>query len=44
LAKEREELRQDKDFSGSDKLRQQIEDQGYLVDDTSQGFVIKKKR
>jgi len=38
----REELRQDKDFEGADKLRDQIVDVGYQIYDTSYGPLIKK--
>lgn len=44
LAEKREEIRKNKNWEGSDKLRQQAEEQGYLIDDTDEGFIIKKKR
>ena len=44
LAQDRERARQNKDFAGSDKLREEILFRGYIIDDTAQGFTIKKKR
>ena len=44
LAAKREEMRQNQDWAGSDKLRHQAESKGYLIDDTDEGFIIKKKR
>lgn len=44
LAQGREKARQDKDFAESDRLRDEIISQGYIIDDTSEGFTIKKKR
>lgn len=44
LADARESVRQAKDWAGSDKIRQQVEEQGYLIEDTANGFIIKKKR
>lgn len=43
LAAEREQLRQSRNFSEADRLRQKIEEEGYSVKDTPQGTVIKKK-
>lgn len=42
LAEEREKARQDKDFEKSDQLRDQILEKGYIVEDTSQGPILKK--
>lgn len=39
----RDEMRKNKDWDGSDKLRKQLEDQGYEVEDTSNGTVVYKK-
>jgi cysteinyl-tRNA synthetase len=43
LAAQRQQARQSKDFARSDELRKQIEQAGYLVEDTLDGFRIKKK-
>ncbi len=43
LAKQRDQARTDKDFKKSDELRIAIESNGYLVEDTPNGTVIKKK-
>lgn len=39
----REEARKAKDFIKADELRKQIENEGYLIEDTPDGFRIKKK-
>ncbi len=43
LAKDREKYRQEKDFKKSDEIRKKIESLGWLVEDTPQGPVLKKK-
>lgn len=43
LVVEREAARQSKDFKKSDELRSQIEKQGYLLEDTLDGYKLKKK-
>lgn len=43
LAKQREEARENKDFTKSDELRKQIESRGYLIEDQNNTFVVKKK-
>lgn len=43
LAKEREKYRTSKDWQKSDELRKQIEEKGYLVEDTQFGPTIKQK-
>ena len=43
LVDEREEARKTKNFIRSDELRQAIESSGYIVEDTLDGFRIKKK-
>jgi cysteinyl-tRNA synthetase len=43
LAKQREEARNNKDFAESDRLRKQIEDAGFVVEDTPEGYTIKRK-
>jgi len=43
LAQDRQTAKEDKDFEKADKLRSEIEDQGYAVEDTLGGFKIKKK-
>ena len=42
LAEERLKARNSKDFEKSDKLREKIKRLGYIVEDTSSSFVIKK--
>lgn len=42
LAEKRQQARQNKDFAVSDKLRDEIKDAGYLVEDSADGFVLKK--
>jgi cysteinyl-tRNA synthetase len=42
LVQEREQLRQGKRFSQADQLRHQIEDQGYTLEDTPGGPVVKQ--
>ena len=43
LAKERENARKKKDWKSADKIRMEIERQGYEVEDTDAGFKINKK-
>ena len=43
LVDEREEARKNKDFKKSDELRAAIESSGYILEDTVDGFRIKKK-
>lgn len=43
LAKQREELRNKKDFKGADTLRAEIEKQGFVVNDTPEGPVVRKR-
>lgn len=43
LIEQRERARQSKDFELADKLRGQIEEGGYRVDDTAYGPLVKKK-
>lgn len=42
LAQQREAARQAKNWSESDRLRQEIHAKGYRIDDTDKGFVVKK--
>lgn len=42
LAKERETARMEKDWARADKLRQEIGQKGYMVEDTEDGSQIKK--
>lgn len=42
LAQKRERARQQKDFKLSDKIRQEILKKGYQIDDTPEGFKLKK--
>ena len=43
LAKERLNARQDKDWKNSDKLRDEINKLGYDIEDSAEGYTIKKK-
>ncbi len=43
LAKQRKAAKDNKDFTKSDQLRKEIEEKGYIVEDSSEGFKIKKK-
>ncbi|PIZ62139.1 cysteine--tRNA ligase [Candidatus Roizmanbacteria bacterium CG_4_10_14_0_2_um_filter_39_13] len=43
LADQRLQARTEKDFQKSDDLRKQIENNGYTIEDTNDGYVIKKK-
>ena len=42
LAQDREETRKKGDFVTSDKIRKQITDKGFLIEDLQEGFKIKK--
>ncbi len=42
LAEERKEARKNKDFALADKLRDKITEQGYIIEETRQGTIIKK--
>jgi len=42
LAEEREKARKNKNWQLSDKIRNEIKDKGYIIEDTDSGFVIKK--
>lgn len=42
LVKEREKARKNKDFKTSDKLREQINKKGYLIEDSKDGYKIRK--
>lgn len=43
LAKERDNTKKIKDFKESDRIRRLIEEKGYLVEDTKEGYRIRKK-
>lgn len=43
LIKKREELRKAHKWHEADQVRQEVEDKGYLIEDTAKGAVIKKK-
>ena len=43
LIKEREEARKNKDFKKSDQLRKEIEDLGFILEDTKDGPTFRKK-
>lgn len=42
LLEEREKARKEKDFNKADKIRKMIEEKGYIIEDTKDGFKIKK--
>ncbi len=42
LTKEREKARKEKDFQKADEIRKKIADMGYCIEDTKDGFKIKK--
>jgi len=42
LAKQREKARQEKNWAESDRLRDEIKEKGYVVEDSNEGFRIKK--
>jgi len=44
LALKRRQLRGEKDFTGADKLRQEIERQGFVVEDQNESFVVKPRK
>ena len=43
LAKERDAARAKKDFAASDRIRKELVERGYVVEDTAGGTVIRKK-
>jgi cysteinyl-tRNA synthetase len=43
LAQERIEAKKNKDYSRADSIRKEIEDAGYVLVDTKEGFVIEKR-
>jgi cysteinyl-tRNA synthetase len=43
LAEKREQARADKDWDASDKLRDEIAEQGWQINDTKDGYKLKKK-
>jgi cysteinyl-tRNA synthetase len=44
LAKDREEARKNKNFTLADNIREKIKAKGYLIEDTDNGYVIKKNQ
>ncbi len=42
LAQERHQARLDKDYSRADELRGEITEMGYIVEDTPEGFILRK--
>lgn len=44
LAEEREQARVNRDFKKSDELRKQIENRGYLINDSDGQFALKRKK
>ena len=43
LVQAREEARAKKDFTGADRIRRQLMEQGYLVEDTAAGPVVRRR-
>ncbi len=43
LAGEREQARKNKDFTGADKIRKTIEAKGFIIEDTKEGWKVKKE-
>ena len=43
LAEKREQARKDKNWKDSDKLRNEINKKGYIIEDSNQGYKLKKK-
>ncbi len=43
LAEERQKARNEKDWKKSDELRKKINKEGYVLEDTKEGYVLKKK-
>lgn len=43
LVRERDEARRKRDFAVSDRIRQQLTEMGYVVEDTSAGTVVRKR-
>jgi cysteinyl-tRNA synthetase len=43
LAEEREKFREKKDFISADKIRKKIVEKGYILEDISDGYIIKKR-
>jgi cysteinyl-tRNA synthetase len=43
LVKERDQARAQKDFAASDRIRKELTDRGYVVEDTTAGTVIRRK-
>ena len=44
LAHEREAARNQKNWAEADRLREEIENRGYIVEDSAQGFRLKLKK
>lgn len=42
LAEQRTEARKNKDFQAADKIREEIHEKGYSIEDTAEGYEIKK--
>ena len=42
LVKKREKARKNKDFKNSDNIREKIKSLGFYIDDTKEGYIIKK--
>ena len=44
LVNKREEARKEKNFSTADQFRKKIEEQGYVIEDTAKGPLVRRKR
>ena len=43
FAEERQKTRNEKNWKKSDELREKINKEGYILEDTKEGYVLKKK-
>jgi len=43
LAEERQKARENKDWKKSDEIRENIKKQGYVIEDTERGYILKKR-
>ena len=42
LVKERDEARKEKNFEEADKIREEIKNKGFILEDTDKGTIVKK--
>lgn len=43
LVEEREKLRKEKKWTEADEVRKKIEDQGFIIEDSPKGHIVRKK-